>query len=94
MQQTSVEYLHVRLSGADAGSLTAGQIEVAVAPRDGTPTWSAVDSYDPTTSTAKALYGPGTTRGTLPAGQVDVRARITDMPEVIVTDPVAIYVHA
>jgi hypothetical protein len=94
MQQSSVEYLHIHLTGPDAASLTAGQVEVSAVTAGAPAVWCDVDSYDPSTGTAKALYGPGTDRGALPVGQVDIRARITDTPEVIVTDPFAVYVHA
>jgi hypothetical protein len=93
MQQGSVEYLHIHLGGDDTGSLTADRIEVAVYPPSGVRTWLSVDSYDPSTATAKALFGPGTPRGPLPLGQVLVQAEITDYPEVIITPPALIYVY-
>jgi hypothetical protein len=94
MQQGSVEYLHIKLRGADAASLTAGQVEVsAVAHGGAVLTWGPSTPTTPRPPPPRRCMGQGTTRGTLPAGQVDVRARITDTPEVVITEPATIYVY-
>lgn len=94
MQQSSVAPLRAKLKGENTAGITAENIELAVGTPPGTePVWGPVDSYDPATRIARALYGPGTPRGPLPAGESAVQARITDGDAVTVTDPLFIYVR-